>query len=116
LQDDKDSKFAKVLMSILHRQNKENRKTREQAKDIKNQMKKIGNVSSNGSPRRPNNTFVINIGGKKDKTAELPKEEREEKHDIPESNTRSIIELSEDEYKRIDDNEDENNFEGRYLE
>lgn len=97
LQSEKDSKFAKVLMSILHRQKRENMKAKEQAKDIKKQMKKIGNAPSGGSSRRPNNTFVINIGGK-GKNTELP---REEKHNIPDKSTPII--LNDDEYKRIDD-------------
>lgn len=111
LQNEKDRKFAKILMSILHRQNKENMRAREQAKDIKRQMKKIGNAPSGGSSQRPNKntTFAFYIGGGKGKTEELPKEEM---HDIPEeTNAYPIIELGEDEYRKIDD-EDDNNFGG----
>lgn len=86
LQSEKDSKLAKVLTAMLYRQNKENKRARQQAKDIEKKIKRLG---SSGSEPRPksNNTFVIQIGGNaKNKNAEMPKNS-------------PIIELDESEYK-----------------
>lgn len=90
LQSEKDSKLAKVLMAMLYRQNKENKRSRQQAKDIKRQIKSLGITPSEGKPRS-SNTFVIQIGGKgKEKNTEIPK-------------SSPIIELGENDYKVSDE-------------
>jgi hypothetical protein len=94
--------LGKVIMSMLYRQRKANKKANEYARNLEKQMKKIGN-GSRPSGQKPQKVFVfqINHQGKKGK---LPKEQK------PSNN--SIIELGKHEYKKVND---DNKF-GGYLE
>jgi hypothetical protein len=95
----KYGELSKVIMSILHRSNKANKDIK---RDIDKQIKKIGNIPRAGQQPRTVNTFNIKIGGGQKKEKELPREEKQ--HDIPRPNNNSkIIELGQDEYRKVDE-------------
>ena len=102
----KYSDFAKVLMSLMYRQNKANKKASDDARKVAKEIRRLGN-NPRPSESKPQKVFVFELGQKKDKKEELPKKDKQ--HDIPKS---SIIELGQDEYKRV---KDDNEF-GGYIE
>lgn len=114
-----NSELAKVIMTIINRQNKANKKASRQARDIEKQIKRIGNNPTPPSGGKQGNVFILNIGGgKRPKKEELPKEDIQ--HELPRedkpNNNIPIIELGQDEYKRVSDEDFGGYLEGGNLE
>jgi cell division protein ZapA (FtsZ GTPase activity inhibitor) len=89
--------FSKVIASMLHRQRKSDEKFRVYVREVEKQVKKIGSPKITEAPKT---IFIVQKPQK-----ELPKKEDNKQPQQSDTPKYPIIELGENEYKRVDENE-----------